>query len=371
MPQSALCVALVTAELSRVVTPCPLLVLSTDEPPGRRVAPLVGAGPPESVTAAPGQAPAQGRVVASGLCACPQAIYGQDPSHCVRALLGHLHALRDGHLSSPATVPEPILAASEKSAELVAGLFKEESELSIPLLLIQIELPKSEPRPRGPLASEHRWSSAAATSSSRVFSPAPRAKLIPPAGSVSPSGAPGALARAHFPLERRLRRSPEVAAAEEEGDDAICPRLVELLALDWTLNCDVWRFCSVTWIEISDICTCANCFGLHKFEHVEIPYGTRKKLSESQQMDERRDWKRQLVQTLVDKYNDHHHLSEDLAYELKNVLCLESVAADNGRRYYHINFTMKTKGADDFNCGGEDLFFGRTGGQLFLHGCTY
>ncbi|KAE8779246.1 hypothetical protein D1007_47785 [Hordeum vulgare] len=106
---------------------------------------------------------------------------------------------------------------------------------------------------------------------------------------------------------------------------------------------------------------CANFFGLHKFEHVEIPDGTRKKLSEWQQMDERRDWKRQLAQTLVDKYNDHHHLSGDLAYELKNVVCLESVAGGNGRRYYHINFTMKTKGADDFNCGGEDLFFGRTG----------
>ncbi|KAI4994611.1 hypothetical protein ZWY2020_034252 [Hordeum vulgare] len=39
------------------------------------------------------------------------------------------------------------------------------------------------------------------------------------------------------------------------------------------------------------------------------PDGTRKKLSESQQMDERRDWKRELVQTLVDKYNDQHHLS--------------------------------------------------------------
>lgn len=38
-------------------------------------------------------------------------------------------------------------------------------------------------------------------------------------------------------------------------------------------------------------------------------------------------------------------------------MCLESVAGGNGRRYYHINFTMKTKGADDCNCCGEDLFF--------------
>jgi hypothetical protein len=38
------------------------------------------------------------------------------------------------------------------------------------------------------------------------------------------------------------------------------------------------------------------------------PDGTRKKLLESQQIDERRDSNRQLVQALVDKYNDYHHL---------------------------------------------------------------
>ena len=38
-------------------------------------------------------------------------------------------------------------------------------------------------------------------------------------------------------------------------------------------------------------------------------------------------------------------------------MCLKSVAGGNGHRYYHINFTMKTKGADDSNSGGEDLFF--------------
>ncbi|KAM3260491.1 hypothetical protein ACQJBY_051636 [Aegilops geniculata] len=102
--------------------------------------------------------------------------------------------------------------------------------------------------------------------------------------------------------------------------------------------------------------------GVSRLERVvrlslNYPDGTRKKLLESQQMDERRDWKRQLVQTLVDKHNDYHHLSGDLAYELKDVVCLKSVAGGNGHRYYHINLTMKTKGADDSNCGGEDLFF--------------
>ncbi|EMS46430.1 hypothetical protein TRIUR3_01278 [Triticum urartu] len=102
--------------------------------------------------------------------------------------------------------------------------------------------------------------------------------------------------------------------------------------------------------------------GVSRLERVvrlslNYPDGTRKKLLESQQMDERRDWKRQLVQTLVDKHNDYHHLSGDLAYELKDVVCLKSVAGGNGHRYYHINLTMKTKGADDSNCGGGDLFF--------------
>ncbi|XBI84316.1 hypothetical protein VPH35_092651 [Triticum aestivum] len=102
--------------------------------------------------------------------------------------------------------------------------------------------------------------------------------------------------------------------------------------------------------------------GVSRLERVvrlslNCPDGTRKKLLESQQMDGRRDWKRQLVQTLVDKHNDYHHLSGDLAYELKDVVRFESVAGGNGHRYYHINFTMKTKGADDSNSVGEDLFF--------------
>ncbi|XP_037438434.1 uncharacterized protein LOC119306268 [Triticum dicoccoides] len=85
------------------------------------------------------------------------------------------------------------------------------------------------------------------------------------------------------------------------------------------------------------------------------PDGTRKKL-----IDERRDWMRQLVQALLDKYNDYNHLLGDPTYKLKDVVCFESVHApnDHTRLYHHINFTAKTKGADDdSNCGIEDLFF--------------
>ncbi|KAM3278350.1 hypothetical protein ACQJBY_045916 [Aegilops geniculata] len=85
------------------------------------------------------------------------------------------------------------------------------------------------------------------------------------------------------------------------------------------------------------------------------PDGTRKKL-----IDERRDWMRQLVQALLDKYNDYNHLLRDPTYELKDVVCFESVHGpnDHTRLYHHINFTAKTKAADDdSNCGIEDLFF--------------
>nr|XP_051229042.1 uncharacterized protein LOC127346823 [Lolium perenne] len=86
------------------------------------------------------------------------------------------------------------------------------------------------------------------------------------------------------------------------------------------------------------------------------PDGTRKKLLESQ-IDERCDWKRQLVQALVDKYNDYRHLMGDRAYKLKDVVLYNSVfgANDHTRLYGHINFTMK--GAEDSDCGIDDLFF--------------
>ncbi|CAM0876406.1 unnamed protein product [Alopecurus aequalis] len=89
------------------------------------------------------------------------------------------------------------------------------------------------------------------------------------------------------------------------------------------------------------------------------PDGKRKRHRESEPRDERRDSRRQLVRTLVDKYNEYNHLIGDLAYEVKDVVGFNSVqgASDPGRVHYHINFTMKTKGADDPTRVIDDLFF--------------
>jgi hypothetical protein len=50
---------------------------------------------------------------------------------------------------------------------------------------------------------------------------------------------------------------------------------------------------------------------------------------------------------------------QHLAYEFKDVVRYKSYIWGYGRSrsYYHINFTMKAKGADDSNCGIDDLFF--------------
>ncbi|XP_037418832.1 uncharacterized protein LOC119283356 [Triticum dicoccoides] len=67
-----------------------------------------------------------------------------------------------------------------------------------------------------------------------------------------------------------------------------------------------------------------------------------------------------LVQALLDKYNEDHHLLGDLAYELDGVVCFqEFYMGEIGclSMYYHLNFTTKTKGADDFHGGINNLFF--------------
>lgn len=71
---------------------------------------------------------------------------------------------------------------------------------------------------------------------------------------------------------------------------------------------------------------------------------------------------RLLVQALVDKYNDDHNLLEDLAYELKDVLHYQFISERHStlskkNRFYHLNFTAKTKGAGDFDSGMDNLFF--------------
>lgn len=59
--------------------------------------------------------------------------------------------------------------------------------------------------------------------------------------------------------------------------------------------------------------------------------------------------------------NDHN-LLEDLAYELKDVLHYQFISERHStfskkNRFYHLNFTAKTKGAGDFDSGMDNLFF--------------
>ncbi|KAM3384755.1 hypothetical protein ACQJBY_009018 [Aegilops geniculata] len=85
------------------------------------------------------------------------------------------------------------------------------------------------------------------------------------------------------------------------------------------------------------------------------PDGRRKKHLASQPIDTTRDFNRQLVEALVDKYNEDHNLLGDLAYEFKDIMCCQSIR--DSRFYDHINFTAKVKGADDLNCCTDKLFF--------------
>uniref|UniRef100_A0A453B831 DUF3615 domain-containing protein n=1 Tax=Aegilops tauschii subsp. strangulata TaxID=200361 RepID=A0A453B831_AEGTS len=85
------------------------------------------------------------------------------------------------------------------------------------------------------------------------------------------------------------------------------------------------------------------------------PDGRRKKHLASQPIDTTRDFNRQLVEALVDKYNEDHNLLGDLAYEFKDIMCCQSIR--DSRFYNHINFTAKVKGADDLNCCTDKLFF--------------
>ncbi|XP_044412226.1 uncharacterized protein [Triticum aestivum] len=66
-----------------------------------------------------------------------------------------------------------------------------------------------------------------------------------------------------------------------------------------------------------------------------------------------------LVQALLDKYNEDHHLLGNLAYELDNVVCSRQIYEKEGgliNKFYHINLTAKTKGDDGFHV--DNLFFG-------------
>ncbi|KAI4993024.1 hypothetical protein ZWY2020_007337 [Hordeum vulgare] len=65
-----------------------------------------------------------------------------------------------------------------------------------------------------------------------------------------------------------------------------------------------------------------------------------------------------LVQALLDKYNEDHHLLGDLAYELDDVVIFrEFYEGENLTMFYHINLTTKTKGEDGSHSGINNLFF--------------
>ncbi|KAM0884628.1 hypothetical protein ACQ4PT_030873 [Festuca glaucescens] len=84
------------------------------------------------------------------------------------------------------------------------------------------------------------------------------------------------------------------------------------------------------------------------------PDGRKRKCSEAFASENTCTEKGHLLQALVDKYNEDHDLSGDLAYELKDALHCQIMW--EGKRniwYYHFNFITKTKGAD----GIDILFF--------------
>ncbi|CAM0879578.1 unnamed protein product [Alopecurus aequalis] len=86
------------------------------------------------------------------------------------------------------------------------------------------------------------------------------------------------------------------------------------------------------------------------------PDGTKKRLKAGQRVDIKRDANYQLVQALVYKYNDHHNLFGDLAYEVEDFLDEPSIwEEEDYRMYTHRNFTAKTKGSDGFDTG--NIFF--------------
>ncbi|XP_051214297.1 uncharacterized protein [Lolium perenne] len=92
------------------------------------------------------------------------------------------------------------------------------------------------------------------------------------------------------------------------------------------------------------------------WRHIHWPDGTRKSHLRTLPLDERRCSMLQLVKALMDKYNDDHNLSGDLAYELPCVGRYRYFHdADIKGIYYHINFTANTKVSDD--SGLDNLLF--------------
>ncbi|KAG0523159.1 hypothetical protein BDA96_07G099800 [Sorghum bicolor] len=88
--------------------------------------------------------------------------------------------------------------------------------------------------------------------------------------------------------------------------------------------------------------------------HLYWPDGTVKRRTMSEKTE--KSEMRQLVQALVDKYNEDHNLFEDLAHELKDVLHYQSII-ENLNLYYHFNFKTKIKGAGPNELSMDNLFF--------------
>ncbi|XP_044971774.1 uncharacterized protein LOC123439093 isoform X1 [Hordeum vulgare subsp. vulgare] len=102
------------------------------------------------------------------------------------------------------------------------------------------------------------------------------------------------------------------------------------------------------------------CVGLSQVDSIVkrvryYPDGTKKRGSEVK--DKRRDKYYQLARLLVDKYNDHHNLFGDLAYEVKDFLHGKPLWEDYYIHwtYFHMNFIAKAKGSYGVDIG--NLFF--------------
>ncbi|KAM0851641.1 hypothetical protein ACQ4PT_052324 [Festuca glaucescens] len=94
--------------------------------------------------------------------------------------------------------------------------------------------------------------------------------------------------------------------------------------------------------------------------YLYLPDGTRMR-SRTEPDEEISDNQRQLVNALVDKYNEDNNLLGDFAYELTKVACYKSFYEGDVRIWYHhINFNAKAKGAV-----GCKLFFAEV---IFMQG---
>ncbi|PVH31055.1 hypothetical protein PAHAL_9G047000 [Panicum hallii] len=78
--------------------------------------------------------------------------------------------------------------------------------------------------------------------------------------------------------------------------------------------------------------------------------------SKSCAMQRNNDQMCRLVQALVDKYNEDHHLLVDLVYEVKDVLSCNPISED-GSCYYHLNFIANSKAIDDSDNSISNIFF--------------